>query len=85
MNGGGESVALNYCYYLSSIFIPVTFAVTLTGYVAVNLYFTEKDQNEKIQELTIERGEFLIDFILQAGFDTDNEIAPKGKYFRCYF
>ncbi|WP_191707741.1 hypothetical protein [Ureibacillus galli] len=64
---------------LSSIFIPVATAATLTGSVADNLYFTEKDQNEKIQELTVEGQEFSIDLVLQAGQDVEAEmVLPEG-------
>ncbi|MFP7461747.1 hypothetical protein SFC52_24415, partial [Niallia circulans] len=54
----------------TSGFLPVASAVTNTEPVAENLYFTEKDQNEKIQELKVEQ-DFSIDLVLQDGQDTE--------------
>ncbi|MBE5107539.1 DUF11 domain-containing protein [Bacillus thuringiensis] len=63
---------------LSSSMISVASAATSTEPMAENLYFTEKDQNEKIQELKVEK-EFSIDLVLQAGQDSAAEIQlPEG-------
>lgn len=63
---------------ISSSMISVASAATSTEPTVENLYFTEKDQNEKIQELKVEK-EFSIDLILQEGQDTVAEIQlPEG-------
>ncbi|PAE09893.1 hypothetical protein CHI02_22925, partial [Niallia circulans] len=58
--------------------LPVASAVTNTEPVAENLYFTEKDQKEKIQELKVEQ-DFSIDLVLQDGQDSEAVIQlPEG-------
>ncbi|KXO04344.1 hypothetical protein AYK81_24490 [Bacillus thuringiensis] len=63
---------------ISSSMISVASAATSTEPTAKNLYFTEKDQNEKIQELKVEK-KFSIDLVLQEGQDSEAEVQlPEG-------
>lgn len=58
---------------LSSSIISVASAEELINNYTDNLYFTEKGQNERIQEFKVENQVISLDLVLQEGQDTDTK------------